>query len=219
MKKWAAAAGIVCTLLPSLASAQVISLAPSQPAVRTLQHVSRRTLRKQMQALFDARATMRAESDIPLKSVYQSSDYNLSIRYPDQWQQKELQQKSDNLTLLVMFLSPLEGADTVRENVNVVIEDTASTPVSLQQYSALGIQKEEAFFTSFHLFDSEDVTIAGRPAHRVTYTATFQRQTLKFRQVWMLRGTQAFVWTFADTPEFFDAHVGIFERMLGTLTM
>lgn len=208
----------LCLAAPPIALANTATLPPAVPRP-VLQHVSRRTLRNQVQAQYDARAKKREEGQVALTNAYANDAYAIAIRYPDGWDKQELNQKEDTLTLLVLFLSPLAKGDAVRENVNVVVEDISKTPLSLQQYTDLGVAKERQFFEAFSLEDSADVTVAGREAHQVTYTATLKGQTLRFRQVWLLQDGNAFVWTFADTPENFSLHLPVFERMLGTLMM
>ena len=226
MRKTLSSIGLVVSIvLPSFASAASVphvnrEIKPTVvTSVKTLPRLSPRALQQQAQAAANARALARTKSESPLTGTYGNADYHLNIQYPNTWQMQELKQKEENLTLLVMFLSPLAPGDTIRENINLVIEDISKNPLTLDDYTTSGLEKERKFFDSFKIIESINTTLAALPAHSVTYTASLKGQTLEFRQVWVLRGKEAHVWTFADTPANFDKDVSVFMRMLGTLTM
>lgn len=118
-----------------------------------------------------------------------------------------------------MFLSREQRPAGIRQNVNLVVEDLQSE-LTLAQYTELGIRMEREYFDRYALLRSEDMLLAGvYRAHRVLFTASLDVGDMTFQQVWMLRGKQAYVWTFADSAEAFDDHVTTFEKMMDTVTV
>jgi hypothetical protein len=195
--------------------------APSMTSDRTVtQHVSRRTLRAQTEQAYAERAAFWASRPTLLEQTYANAQYGVQVRYPKGWEESEPLQTEDNLTLVFVLLSPLTSLqDGVRENINLVVEDTKDSPLSLDRYTALGLEREQEFFDTFRLIDSVPATLGGQPAHRVTYTATKGNLTLKYRQIWLFKDHLAYVWTFADRPASFDDHVRTFDQMLGTFQL
>ena len=162
---------------------------------------------------------MRALQETVLDGTFTSADLGVKMQYPTLWERSDLVKSTPPLTLVVMFLSPRETSSDVRENVNLVTEKLPSA-LTLPEYTDLGIAIERGFFSQYTLRISDDIVIAGvYRSHRVIFTATLSGGKMTFEQIWMVRGKTAYVWTFADTAEKFDEHVGTFERMLDTLVM
>ncbi len=155
---------------------------------------------------------------VALDRTFTSRQYGLKMQYPSAWERQDLMQSTPPLTLVVMFLAR-EERENVRQNVNLVAEELAST-MSLAEYTELGIAMEREFFDRYALLRSEDMRIAGvYPGHRVVFTASLNGGDMTFEQVWVLRGRTALVWTFADAADTFEENVKTFERMLDTLTL
>jgi hypothetical protein len=154
-----------------------------------------------------------------LQNYFGSGLYRFGIRYPKDWTVQKLMDRSGSVTTVALFLSPFDNEqDTSRENINAVVEEMPS-PLSMAQYTDLAIGHERALFDDYALLASQDLLVAGLPAHRIAYTATFQGQTLAFEQVWVPRQGQMLVWTLAASPATFDRYSAIFHQMLNTLIL
>ncbi len=125
----------------------------------------------------------------------------------------------NELTLHVMFLSPTTNAQDVRENINLVTEDLVDKTMTLNAYTEMGIEKEQSYLENMKIIRSDRTVVTGFAAQKVIYTATATSIPMKFEQVWFLENGTAHVWTFADSADMFEQHVGLFEHMLDTLTV
>ena len=157
--------------------------------------------------------------DIPLDRTFSGPEFGVKIQYPSSWERHDLLQRTEPLTLVTMFLSREQRPLGIRQNINLVVEDLP-TEMTLASYTELGIRMEQDYFDSYELLQSEDILLAGTyRAHRVVFTGSLNGGEMTFQQVWMVRGKQAYVWTFADSTEAFDDHVVTFEKMMDTMIM
>ncbi len=177
---------------------------------------SRRTLRKEIRAQDQLRLKARTADTVTLGSTYTNTDLGVEIKYPDGWDKQELLQQEGALTLAVMFLSPVGPA--IRQNINLVVE-TLPDGMTLDQYTELALDNEQALLPDFTLVSSASDTVAGQVARRVVFTANAGAGPMTFEQVWYLRDGTAHVWTFADDSKDFAPDAGTFDRMLNSLVL
>lgn len=213
---------LVSLLLPLTVSArEATALVPTyNAATHTLQHPSRRLVRNAVQAGVYRPSRLLTINEVPLDRTYENSDYHVKIQYPSSWERQDPMQSTPPLMLVVMFLSGNPRVAGVRQNINLVIEDLP-TDMTLAEYTKLGIEMEQGFFSKFVLRQSADVILGGAyRAHRVVFSASLNGgDNMTFEQIWLLKGRTAHVWTFADSADVFEDHVGTFERMMNTLTV
>lgn len=203
--------GLFLLGVPHLASARVWDGPVERP--------SRRLVREALREVDVRTPEMLTLREVSLDRTFESSEFGVKIQYPPSWERDDVLQSTPPLTLVVMFLSNEQRPTGIRQNINLVIEDLPSE-MTLAEYTELGIAMERDFFENYTLLKSDDVTIAGTyRGHRVQFTAVLSGGAMTFKQVWILRGNKAHVWTFADSVEVFDEHVKTFERMLDTLTL
>ena len=196
---------------PVFAGARVMEDAVVRPTSRSIRTAARRGTVRSLRMI--------AISEVSLDRTFDDEHSGVKVQYPSSWERHDLFQTTPPLTLVTMFLSPDERPAGIRQNVNLVIEELP-TDMSLSEYTEQGIRAEREYFDRYTLLESEDILLAGTyRAHRVLFAATSDIGEMAFEQIWMLRGKQAFVWTFADSAEGFDDHRATFERMMDTLTM
>jgi hypothetical protein len=196
---------------PVTVSARLINDLPAGSAA--VAKTGRRTVREQARRPLLPNLSRLRPFDVDLDATYVNADFNLSIRYPSTWERNDLNERDVGLTLPVMFLSPYDGGEA-RQNVNLVIEHL-DEPMTLADYTDLGIRNEQMFFEDYTLVSSQSVPLGAYRAQRVVFTASGTNGlAMKFVQVWYVRGTDAYVWTFADEAATFDRNIATFERML-----
>jgi len=215
------------------------------PDGTAVERPSRRSIRAAARQRTVRNPAMLSIRDTPLDRTFSSGEFGTKMQYPSSWERLDLLQRTFPLTLVAMFLSrpasassaqhrdepacpecsrraegsPEERSAGFRQNVNLVVEDLPSE-LTLAEYTELGIRMERDYFERYALLRSEDILLAGTyRAHRVIFTASSGAGDMTFAQIWMLRGKQAYVWTFADSAETFDDHVMTFEKMMDTVTV
>lgn len=204
--------GTALLCVPALVSAKLVGDLPHVKV--SLERQGRRSVREAARRPIWRNPSQLRFATAPLTAFYENEEFRLSIRYPSDWERSNINEREGALTLPVMFLSPTTTA-AVRQNINLVVEELDS-PLSLAEYTALGIKNEEMFFTDYALVSSTNVPVGGtQRGQRIIFTASTDAGVrMKFAQVWLVRGTKAYVWTFADDAAAFDRNIGTFERML-----
>ncbi len=156
-----------------------------------------------------------------LQQRYRNNEHGFLVRYPQGWKAQEMKQENyGKLSSIILFLSPLEGEkDVSRENINLVVEELAPSPQTLEGYTAAAIALEQELFDEYTLTASHDLQIAGLSAHRITYTAAVNGgSTTAFEQIWFIRDGKAYVWSLAALPESYDRYAQTFRLMLDSLS-
>lgn len=124
---------------------------------------------------------------------FTSVQHGFSLSAPDGWQKVEGVEGT-----VVAFVAPTK-AGQFRPNVNVVVEPLPRV-VPLSVYTDLSLQnisKADAF-TNYKLISRRSVTVSGKPASEVTWSAKQGDNALQFRQVYIVKPDKAFVITFTD---------------------
>lgn len=203
-----------------LTAGLLISLLLQPLAASAASRPSRRSIRDAARAVDVRNPYMLTINELSLDRTFEDRDSGVKIQYPSMWEMQQVNEYNPPLTLVVIFLSDIESKPNLRQNINLVIEDLP-TVLSLPEYTDIGIEMEREFFDDYTLLQSEPMKIAGiYPAQRVRFAASLNGgDTMMFEQVWMLKGKQAHVWTFADSSDMFYKHVGNFHRMLNTVTV
>lgn len=214
---------ILCLLLGLLAEGPVPvdGRVWQSPDGTALERPSRRSIRAAARQGITRNPAMLSILDTPLDRTFEDAGFGVKIQYPSSWERLDLLQRTFPLTLVTMFLSREQYPAGIRQNINLVVEDLPSA-LTLAEYTELGVRMEREYFERYALLRSEDILLAGTyRAHRVLFTASSGAggSRMTFEQIWMLRGKQAYVWTFADSADAFDDHVMTFERMMDTVTV
>lgn len=204
----------VITVLASLAPAAAMAKSPSDlRLIMEEGRPGRRFLRSTARAPITAVISKPTIQNVPLDAGFHSSEYGIRVSYPKSWELQSTPESTPPLTLVAAFLSPV-GLSSVRQNVNLVIEDLPTT-MTLEEYTAKGLEIEKNMLNSFSLTSSENISFFGRErAQRVMFTAASGTQKLMFSQIWFLKGKRAYIWTFADKSDSFYKNLSTFERMM-----
>ena len=172
-------------------------------------HPSRRTL---VSAILE-RQTPPHKKEATTLATYHNDAFGLSLQYPQSWEMRE-----HMLGTVVSFISPLEGSgDHIRENVNLVTQELPENAVTLESYSDGTLRALKTFNPSMFLIASEGTVVGGLSAHSITYEQDTGLGRIQFRQVWFLRGNEAFLFTFTAEPENFERYEKAFRTMLETM--
>ncbi len=196
------------------------ALARSIKDIPGAKQISRRTLLQKTYERYAAIGARRAVRITPftLGKTMSLPWYGISVQYPSTWTADTNAVEEGNVVLAGMILGPA-GTNGARPNLNVVVEDLSTAPLTLNQYTEEALQKERAFFSEMTITSRDRTTVAGFAADRVRFDAVFAGVPLRYEQVWFLRGPQVIVWTFTDQPGTFESNVAVFRGVLETLTV
>ena len=143
-------------------------------------------------------------------STYDSPAYGIRIKYPAEWTKQE-----QVMGAVVVFLAPTEGpSDIFQENVNIIVQDLSAQPMTLDEYTELGLGQIEQFITDANILDSTTATLAGIPGGRLVYTGKQGQYDLKWMQVWTIKNDKAYVISYTAEIGRYSAFLETVEEMI-----
>ena len=142
------------------------------------------------------------------------SENNYEISYPESWTK---QQKGT----AIFFLSPKGNEkDLFQENVNVIVQDLSSQPMTLEEYTNLTKNQITQALGSSAIVSVKDLSFSGQQAKEMIYTMPKnpmqgRNLNLKLRQVWFIKGNNAYLLTYTAQSSEYDNYLetakGIFD--------
>ncbi len=131
---------------------------------------------------------------------YENKQANFKISHPEGWTVTEEQS-------LWMFLAPKEGADDdFQENVNFIIQDISSQPMTLDEFTKLSIDQYSSMPEVVQVLSVKDATLASQKAKVVLLTMQYLGMDLKLKQYWFVKKNVAFLLTFTARQSTFDRY-------------
>jgi eukaryotic-like serine/threonine-protein kinase len=139
-------------------------------------------------------------------TTYTSPTFNFDIRYPQEWEIKQI-------SGIVVFLSPLDSQnDTFRENVNVVVEDLGSNRVTVEQYVKAA---DDVWMRSDSTLKFENAKKTKLNGEDAFYTIAVNEK-IKYKQYKLVKNNQAFIITYTSEPEKFNQFLNIAETIMAS---
>ena len=139
---------------------------------------------------------------------YHNKTDGYSVVFPADWDIQE-----DYMGASVIALSPQETGDTIRENVNVVIQPMVDE-MTLDEYVDFNISSMEMYLTDFSVEDSEPVLINGIEAELMIYYHTMGRLRFKVMVYIFIFNNTAYAVTCTAVPDSFELFREVFEKIV-----
>lgn len=146
----------------------------------------------------------------PAWATYSNSSLGISIQYPQDWTKVE-----GAAGTVVTFQSPQSSAsDDFLENLNIVVEDLSSQPMTLSEYVELNVNMLKQYIPSYKLIDSSSTTLAGMPAQKLVYTGELQQYALKWMQIISIKNNVAYVISYTATESSYSSNLETAQHMI-----
>ena len=114
-----------------------------------------------------------------------------SIKYPSNWQLEQHIDKS------VTFIAPRQGNSDPFPAGLGIMSKKIPTNISVAAITQKQLNTLKSLYPDIRLLESIDTTFLGHPAHKVTFTATDNTQTLrKAMQIWFKTDTRTYLITY-----------------------
>ncbi|MGC2387039.1 MAG: PsbP-related protein, partial [Nitrososphaeraceae archaeon] len=145
--------------------------------------------------------------------TYEDITTGISIQFPSDWE------KSVNLDKFVTFRAQPETDTRVYPAaLGLKIQDLASQNVSLQEVTKVQISELKATNPNLKLLESTSTTLAGKPAHKVVFSATDNNQVeRKAMQLWTVIDDKAILITYKAQPDKYSSYLPTIEKMINSL--
>jgi hypothetical protein len=145
--------------------------------------------------------------------TYEDITTGISIQFPSDWE------KSVNLDNFVTFRAQPETDTRVYPAaLGLKIQDLASQNVSLQEVTKVQISELKTTNPNLKLLESTSTTLAGKPAHKVVFSATDNNQVeRKAMQLWTVIDDKAILITYKAQPDKYSSYLPTIEKMINSL--
>lgn len=152
-----------------------------------------------------------SSSEIIYKS-YVNQDFNIELKYPENYELQE-----GVMGVVAAFLSETkDSSDLFRENLNVIIQDLSTQPMTLEEYTNLSLDQIGVYITDSKIITSEETSLDGNPAHKVIYTGGQDQFDLKWMQIWTIVDDTAYILSYTAEANQFDNYFRIFNEMMNS---
>src|SRR3989344_4871928 len=138
--------------------------------------------------------------------TYENFDYGVKIGYPANWEQTETEEA------IVAFITPKINSEDTGNNLNLIMNDFSGQEMTLDKYNENVLAQLNAAFPEMVLEESEPITLAGSPGHKIVYLAS----NLKFLQAWTIKNDISYIWTYVSYPGSFATDEPLINKMLDT---
>jgi len=144
-------------------------------------------------------------------SLYQDSQYGLSIRYPSNW--KVIPHPKPNVA--VVFLRPKDTAmDTLQENFNVTVQPLPDDTESITAFSAaIKRQMTGVFGKTIKVTEDKPFQWGWRQGHEMAIDAP-KPDHLKLVNAWVIAKGQAYILTYLGDLDKYDKDGFIVDEMI-----
>lgn len=128
------------------------------------------------------------------------SEKKFTLKYPDSWVTK-------TVNGAMYFTSPkLNLNDSFQENVNLMLQDLSSSPMTLEQYTELTRKQIVDHLGSSAIVSLKNTAINGHTAKEFIYNLNYQGKSLKLKQYWFIKDNVAYLFTYTAVPSEFNKY-------------
>lgn len=128
-----------------------------------------------------------------------------TIKYPSDWT-KDVPKSGP---ISVLFRMPTNNA---AENLNVQVWNRSANE-TLSNRTAMMLAAVQDF-SNYTEISAGNTTLGGNPAYKVTYTATYGGDYLKFTQIWTIKHGKEYIITYKADPKNFDTYASTAQQMI-----
>ncbi len=136
-------------------------------------------------------------------NTYDGKGY--TIKYPSDWT-KDVPKRGP---ISVLFRMPTNNSV---ENLNVQAWNRSTNETVTSRTAQLLLAAQS--LSNFTEISAGNATLAGLPAYKITYTATYDGNDLKFTQIWMIKHGKEYIITYKADPKNFDTYESTAQQMI-----
>jgi serine/threonine-protein kinase len=144
--------------------------------------------------------------------TYEDITTGISIQFPSNWE------KSVNLNNFVTFRAPPETDTRVYPAaLGLKIQELTSQNVPLQEVTKVQMSELKKTNPDLEISESSSTTLAGKPAHKVVFSATDNNQVKrKALQLWTVVDNKAILITYKAQPDKYSSYLPTIEKMINS---
>lgn len=152
--------------------------------------------------------------------IYQNSSYGIRIQYPANWTKDEGDfDPNDDITDIVEFSSPFENrSESDPEILHISIEGFTDKNTTLDGYANSVITYYKETLTNFNLVESDtnNSTLAGRPAYKLVYTNVEDDTNYKTMEIGTIIGDKVYYIEYIAEEEKYSNYLPTIQMMINS---
>ena len=154
--------------------------------------------------------------------TYENPGFGITIQYPSTW--SGTQSRSDpfsptNTSIVAIFEAPVENqSDLYRENLVLGVQGPIPEDITLEEYSENSLNEFRNMSDEVRILESSSSTLAGLPAHEITFTSNLQGSNLTKSQIFtIVNNNTAYVVTFGAEESQFNKYLPAIKKMIDSI--
>ena len=153
-------------------------------------------------------------------TLYENSEHNFSIQYPENWQYREgFAKDSENLTgAIVVLQSPFEGkGDFFKENTYIFTENIPDTVTNVGEYLDYTLKTLPSQMNEFNKSEDGREIINGKESIWIKFSYVSRMQRLESLAYIFYKDGMGYVINSTTRPELFIKYRRTFENISRTM--
>jgi len=143
-------------------------------------------------------------------TMFVSESERFSVVYPNWWS------KVEPCKGQIMFISPRDSPSQFCENISVIVEDLATSPMDLRDYTQ-SIMRQLTSDSAIVIASSTTEYLSGLKGQEVVFTETRNGNPIKFKQMWTIYNRKCFIVTFTCSANKFEASLPLVNQLMHSL--
>jgi len=142
--------------------------------------------------------------------TYENTQYNLKIKYPDNWMKQENYLPN---TVVVFSIEP--GMMGVL-NCSLSITSADTGALSIDQIKDSHIENLSIFYTNLNISYDNTTTLAGLPAYKLIFTYSQGTYIIKQMEVWTVKNNNLYFLTYISNEDNYENNLQTIEYMINS---
>lgn len=148
-------------------------------------------------------------------TTYTNTEHSFEMKYPSSYELKENQHWA-----VLSFLAKREGeTDMFQENLNLIVQDLTESPMTLDEYSKLSLEQVETLLENWKIAKKESVKLDWMEAYMVIYTWKYNWYDLKWKQIWTIIDSKAYIISYTGEEKSFDDYIVSMDKIIESFKM
>lgn len=141
-------------------------------------------------------------------ATFKDSTNTYTVTYPASWQPKVIEGAQ-------FWRSPMEDKhDIFRENVNLVLQDMPTPPITLKEYTDLSREQINGMGGVGKVLSERKVDLNGLEAMEMVCDFTFEGSATKVKNIFFIKGKHVYLFTYTGLPETFEQYEAAADKLM-----
>ena len=165
---------------------------------------------------------IQANNNNTVLKTYENPGFGITIQYPSTWTGIQLRANPfapTDTSIVASFEAPVENqSDLYRENLIFGVQGPIPEKITLEEYTENSLNEFHNMSKRVRILESSSTTLAGLPAHEITYTSNLQGLNLTKSQIFtIINNNTAYVVTFGAEESQFNKYLPGIKKIIDSI--